>query len=179
MLSALIAFAVLVTVVPAAYAEGTGPLTPIPGLGRLPNETLVHMHKKEGTWFTDQESLLTEASQLSGTFQKLIDAESKRGKNVSDLQAALATFNSELTACQQIHTLAGATIYSLVGWRADGGVKDRMAAGQSLLDGRASLKDANFRMTDAMFELRKSFALWRASHIHPILYRPITPTPSQ
>jgi hypothetical protein len=163
--SILIAVAVMLSIVPAAYAEGEGPLTPIPGLGRLPNATLVLMHKKVGGWLIDQEALFADASSLSASFQTLIDAEAKAGKNVTSLQDALITFDSELITSREINTLAGITIFSLTGWKADGNVRERLAAGQSLLDGRVQLKDANFRLTNAMATLRKSFVLWRAARI--------------
>ena len=164
-MSVLITIAVLLAAVPAVSAESSGPLTPIPGLGRLPNETLVLMHKNEGTWYNDLQSLFVEANTLSGTFQTLIDAESKAKKNVLSLQDALVTFNSEVTASKEIHTLAGTTIFSLVGWKATGDVRDRLAAGASLLDGRTVLKDAHFRLSNAIEILRKSFVLWRADRI--------------
>jgi hypothetical protein len=149
-MSVLIAIAVLLTAVPAVSAESSGPLTPIPGLGRLPN---------------DLQSLFVEANTLSGTFQTLIDAETKGKKNVVDLQDALVTFNSEVTASKEIHILAGNTIFSLVGWKATGDVRDRLAAGASLLDGRTVLKDAHFRLSNAIAILRKSFVLWRQARI--------------
>ena len=166
MLSVLAAIAILLTVVPAAYAEGSSPNSPIPGLGRQSNEVLIRMHKLEGGWFNDQDSLIKTADQLSGKFQTLIDAEAKAGKNVSMLQDALANFDSELAAGKEIHGLAGSQIFSLVGWKSTGDVRDRLAAGQSLLDGRAALVDANFRLTHAMPSLEKAFNLWRASRIN-------------
>jgi len=164
-MSVLIVIAVLLTAVPAVYAESSGPLTPIPGLGRLPNETLVLMHKNEGTWFNNLQSLFVEANTLSGTFQTLIDEGVKNGKDVLALKDALATFDSEVIASREIHTLAGTTIFSLVGWKATGDVRDRLAAGASLLDGRATLRDAHFRLSDAIVILRKSFVIWRAGII--------------
>ena len=176
--SFLAAIAILLTVVPAAYAEGSGPLSPIPGLGRIPNEALIRMHQQEGGWFNDQDALLKKASQLSVTFQALIDAEAKAGKNVSILQDALAAFDAELSASKDIHGQAGNIIFSLVGWRSTGDIKDRLAAGQSLLDGRAALQDANFRLTRAMPALEKGFNNWRASRINP--NRPTgVPAPTQ
>ncbi|HEY3311048.1 MAG TPA: hypothetical protein VGK00_05345 [Anaerolineales bacterium] len=176
--SILIVLAILLTVVPAVSAEGNGPLSAIPGLGRLPNPTLVLMHKKEGSWYNDQFDLIRKANLLSKTYQDLINAESKAGRNVSDLVDALATFDAEVTASTEIHNQAGAIIYSLIGWTVDGAVKDRLAAGQSLLDGREALRDSNFRLNNAMNILRKSFVTWRARRIHGIPLPPtITPTP--
>jgi hypothetical protein len=163
--SLLVAIAVLLAVVPAVSAEGEGPLSPIPGLGRLPNVTLVRMHKLEVSWYNDQTALLKKAEQLSAKFADLITAESKAGKDVSMLQAGLDTFNAEVAASREIHALAGTTIFTLVGFKATGDVKDRIAAGQSLLDGRDTLKDANFRLIKAMFDLRKSFSKWRQHRI--------------
>jgi len=179
MFSALIAIAILLSVVPAVYAEGDEPLTPIPGLGRLPNATLISMHKKEGAWFNDQDAQLKDADRLGAAFQKLIDAEAKEGKNVSILQEGLATFQAEVTACREIHAVAGNIVFSIVGFKVNGDVRDRLAAGQTLLDGRASLKDAHFRLTDAMLNLRKSFASWRHTRVSGIpLYGTSTPGPS-
>ena len=165
-LSILIALAVLVSAVPAAYAEGNGPLTQIPGLGRPSNDTLMRMHNKEIGWLKDQESMFFVANRLLKTFQAVIDAESKAGKDVTILVEAYAVFNSELEASRQINTQAGVTILNLTGWKASGDVRDRLAAGQSILDGRVQLKDASFRLTQAIADLRKGFSKWRATRIH-------------
>jgi len=163
--SLFVAIAVLLTVVQAVYAEGEGPLTPIPGLGRLPNETLTRMHKQEISWYTDQEALLKEANSLSKTFTALIKAESAAQKNVDILQAGLDTFNAEVTSSREIHIVAGNAIFTAVGFRASGDVYNRLAAGQSILDGRDSLKEAHFRLIKAMADLRKSFVNWRQDRI--------------
>lgn len=168
--SLIVAIAVLLTIVPAVSAEGEGPFTPIPGLGRLPNITLTRMHKLEISWYTDQEDLFKQANSLSTDFTDLITAESKAGKNVDILQTALDTFSAELTACREIHLAAGTAIFTSVGFRDSGDVKDRLAAGQSILNGRDGLKDANFRLSQAMYDLHKSFTKWRQSRInaHPL-----------
>jgi hypothetical protein len=177
-LSILIAIAILLTVVPAAYAEGSDPLSRIPGLGRISNNTLILMHKKEGNWFNEQDAVLRQADSLAKTFQKLIDAEAKQGKDVSSLQNGLATFESELIACKEIHLVAGASIFSLVGFKVNGDVRDRLAAGESLLTGHASLKDAHVRLSIAMDDLSRSYTQWRHARIanpRPI----IEPTPTK
>ena len=88
-LSILIAIAILLTVVPAAYAEGDTPLSPIPGFGRPNNNTLIRMHKQEGSWYVEQENLIKQADTLSANFQTLIDAQKKAGKDVSTLESGL------------------------------------------------------------------------------------------
>ena len=161
MLGVLIAVAILISIAPSAYAAGSGPTTLIPGLGHPSNETLMRMHNSEGTWLRDMESMFTDANQLSVSFQALITTLSSENKVVTSLSDALVTFDSEVTASRQIHTLAGANILNLVGWKANGDVRDRLAAGISLLDGRAGLKDANFRLSFAIATLKKSFVQWR------------------
>jgi hypothetical protein len=165
--SVLVAIAVLLSVVPAVYAEGEDPFTPIPGLGRLPNITLTRMHKQEISWFTDQENLLREATTLSKTFADLINSEAKADKNVTILQDGLDTFNVELTASREIHNVAGTAIFTAIGFKSSGDVKDRLVAGQSILDGRDSLKEAHFRLIKAMADLEKSFVKWRHVRIAP------------
>jgi hypothetical protein len=163
--SLFVAIAVLLTVVPAVYAEGEGPLTPIPGLGRVPNATLTRMHKQEISWYMDQDALFKKANSLSTTFAALITAESKAGKNIDILQAGLDTFNAEVAASREIHVVAGNAIFTVVGFRASGDVYNRLAAGQSILDGRESLNDSHFRLIKAMADLRKSFVKWRQDRI--------------
>jgi hypothetical protein len=160
-LSLLVAIAILLTVVPAVYAEGEGPLTPIPGLGRLPNATLTKMHKQEISWYTDQETLFKQANTLSKKFEDLITLEIKSGADVTILQTGLDTFKAEIAASHEIHIVAGNAIFTAIGFRNSGEVKDRLAAGQSILDGRDSLREAHFRLIKAMDDLRKSFAKWR------------------
>jgi hypothetical protein len=159
--SLLVAIAVLLTVVPAVSAEGEGPLTPIPGLGRLPNATIVRMHKLEIGWYNDQTALIKKADQLGVKFAALIKSESSEGKDVTILQTALDTFTAEVAATREIHAVAATAIFTAVGYRVDGNVKDRIVAGQSLLDGRDSLKEANFRLNQAMADLEKGFIKWR------------------
>ena len=163
--SVLVAIAILLTVAPTVYADGEGPLTPIPGLGRVPNVTLVSMHKQEVAWFNDQEALFKEANTLSTKFAALITAATSSGADVTILQDGLATFNAEIAASRQIHNVAGATIFTLIGFKSSGDVRDRLVAGQSLLDGRDSLREAHFRLINAMLDLRKSFSKWRHARV--------------
>jgi hypothetical protein len=170
--SLLVAIAVLLTVVSAVYAEGEGPLTPIPGLGRVPNETLVRMHKQEVAWYNDQEALFKMANTVSAKLGDLIAREASAKKDVSIMQACLDTFNGELTSSREIHAVAGTAIFTLVGFRASGDVYNRLPAGQSILDGRESLREANFRMIDAMNVARKCFDKWRHDRIrNPYSYK--------
>ncbi len=166
MLSVLIAVAVLLCLAPSASAEGSGPTTVIPGLGRPSNDTLIRMHNSEAGWLRDMESTFTEAGKLSSTFQGMIDALAGDNKDVTSLKSALVTFDSEVIASRAIHTRAGADILNLVGWKANGDVRDRLAAGISLLDGRAGLKDVNFRLSFAIEVLNKAFVKWRAARIN-------------
>jgi hypothetical protein len=159
--SLIVAIAVLLTVVPTVYAEDEGPLTPIPGLGRVPNVTLVRMHKQEIGWYTDQETMFRQANTLAATFADLIAAQASGGKDVSGLQTGLDSFKAEVAASREIHLVAGTAIFNLIAFKESGNVGDRLAAGQSLLDGRTSLKEANFRLTRAMAVLRKAFDKWR------------------
>lgn len=169
--SALIALVLLLTVVPTVSAEDEGPLTPIPGLGRIPNATLVRMHKQLGGWYGDQEDLLKKASTLSARYQDLITANAAQ-QHADILQEGLATFNAEIEASRQIHLVAGASIYSLVGFKANGDVRDRLAAGQQIIEGLASLREANHRLTIAMSALKKNFAQYRqARHRPPYIYK--------
>jgi len=175
--SLLVALALLLAVIPTASvaAGDEGPLSPIPGMGRPNNATLIRMHKQIAGWYGDQEALIKKAERLSVVYQDLITANQKQ-QHVDILIGGLATFNAELEAVRQIHLVAGASIYSLAGFKSNGDVKDRLAAGQQLQDGLASLRDANHRLTIAMHDLRKSFVEFRrarrpaADYVRPYKY---------
>jgi hypothetical protein len=171
-LSIMLAIALMAGVVPA-LAAGSDPVTPIPGLGRVPNNTLIDMHEKLGRWYTDQDALLREADGLEKTFAALIASEAKQGKVVTSLSDALAIFDAEIVACRAIHLTAGNSVFAITGFKVNGDVRDRLAAGQQLLDGHAGLKDAHFRLTLAMDDLQKSFVKWRQGRISGI---PLPPT---
>jgi len=177
LLSALVAIALLVSVIPAMAAGAGDENTPIPGMGRVPNPTLVRMHNKLGSWFNDQEDLLREADGLSQNFQALIDVHQKAGKNVTILENGLATFEAEVAASREIHLVAGAAIFSTAGFKVNGDVRDRLVAGQQLLDGHASLKDAHFRLAQAIHDLRKTFTNWRHTRVTGIPWPTAIPTP--
>lgn len=175
--SLLVVLALLLAVIPtvSVSAGDEGPFTPIPGLGRPSNLTLIRMHKQIGGWYSDQEALIKKADKLVAIYQDLITANAKQ-EHVDILIAGLATFNAELEAVRQIHLVAGASIYSLTGFKSNGDVKDRLAAGLQLQDGLASLREANHRLAAAMHDLRKSFVNYRrarqpaADYVRPYKY---------
>jgi hypothetical protein len=170
--SLLVALALMLSIVPSVAAGDEGPLTPIPGLGRIPNATLIRMHKQLGGWYSDQEDLLKQTAAIASKYQSLIDASAGK-QHIEILQEGLATFNAEVAACREIHLVAGASIYSLTGFKSNGDVRDRLAAGVQLIDGLASLREANHRLETAMKNLHKNFAEYRHAR-RPAADRPYT-----
>ena len=158
--SLLVVLAVLMSVVPA-FAEGSGPMTVIPGLGRISNPTLTRMHQSEIGWFNDQAALFQEADQLTATFQSLIDAQDKKKHDTTVLKVALNDYENKLVSARLAQTGGASIIFSLDGFKVDGSVRDPLAAGQTVLDGRVALNDVRVRLNSAMDTLSTSFKKWR------------------
>jgi hypothetical protein len=158
-LSVFIALAVAWTLIPTASvsAGDEGPLTPIPGLGRPSNLVLIRMHKQLGGWYNDQDALIKKADQLAQRYDELVTASAAQ-QHADILQEGLGTFKAEVEAVRQIHLVAAGSIYSLTGFKSNGDVRDRLAAGIQIQDGLASLREANHRLDEAMRQLRKNFA---------------------
>ncbi len=158
-------FAVLPT--PAAYAGDNEPTYPvIPGLGRVPNPTLSHMLVRLRTWRDDQTTIFRDANKLAENFQSLITLQALKKKNVSELEAALVTFNSDMATAQIVYDNAQKVLIANAGFNPTFNVTDRQAAGRTFLDARAYLKDSHFRVVDAMDRLTRVYKHFRGSYMN-------------
>lgn len=148
---------------PAAYAGDDGPFTPIPGLGRVPNATLRHMLIRLRGWRDSQTTIFRDANKLATNFQAFIDVEKGKKRDVTELEAALSTFNAEITVAQGVYNNANKLLIANSGFDATFNVTDRQAAAQTFLNTRDYLRDTHFRLVTAMANLKKAYKHFRGT----------------
>jgi hypothetical protein len=163
--SLLVVISLLALPIAAAYAEGTGPVPPISGLGRVPNATLRRMLLRERTWMANQGTVFKDANKLSISFQLLINHEKTKGKDVTDLQIAMNNFDAELLVADGIYKNAIKVLVANSGFDGSFNVTDRAAAGVTFLTARGHLRDAHFRLVTAMDNLRRTYKRWLSHNL--------------
>ena len=125
------------------------------------NQALEKAYAKLNEWLAQQEANLGKADTAAGKVQELITKASANGRDVSDLEAALSSFNSRIAAAKVDHQSAAAVLGSHAGFDGSGKVTDRAAARQTLQDGRNSLDSAKDKLVAASEQLKDALRKWR------------------
>ena len=147
----------------AAYAApGTPPAPGQPGAAR--NERLEQAYQREQAWLSQQQDNLNKMNSIADRVQQFITTQQGKGKDVSALQAALATFKSQIATAQASHATAANVLSAHLGFDANGKVTDAAQARQTLLDARQSLRDAHNVMRQAVLDLHRAIRAWRQAN---------------
>jgi hypothetical protein len=112
-------------------------------------------------WSTKQAINLRKAGSAADKLQALIDKAKAKGKDVSALESALATFRGQLANAQASHDGAAAILAAHAGFDVNGKVTDPTAAHQTNLDARKNLMDAHVSLVKALADLRAEVRAWR------------------
>ncbi len=139
------------------------PATP-PAQGQLRqarDARLEQAYRREQEWLNTQQTNLGRMTSVAGKVQQFITTQQGKGKDVTALQAALTTFNSQIASAQAAHTTAANVLSAHAGFDASGKVTDAAQARQTLLDARQSLRDAHNVMRQAVLDLHRAVRTWR------------------
>ncbi len=120
--------------------------------------------KREQDWYNDQTKRLADANTIATKVQDYINAQNAKGKDTSSLVAALATYNSQISAAQGSHDTAGTLITAHAGFDANGKVIDLQLATQTVRDVRQSLMDAHLTLRQAGQDLRNAIRAYRQAN---------------
>jgi TolA-binding protein len=159
----------------AAYAA---PATP-PAQGQTEqtrNARLEQAYQREQKWLGTQQDNLNKMNNVADKVQQFITTQQGKGKDVTALQDALATFKSQITAAQASHMTAADVLSTHLGFDASGHVTDLVQARQTLLDARQSLRDAHDVMRQAVLDLHRAIRAWR--QVNGPQATKATPTPN-
>ena len=156
----------VVAAMPASAAYAAPGTPPAPGQpGAVRNERLEQAYQREQAWLSQQQDNLNKMNSIAERVQQFITTQRDKGKDVSALQAALATFKSQIAAAQASHTTAANVLSAHLGFDANGKVTDAAQARQTLLDARQSLRDAHNVMRQAVLDLHRAIRAWRQASV--------------
>lgn len=149
----------------AAFAEGdTPPAAETPAAGERAGMTLEHLYQREQTSLGIQADHLNGAGDIAGKVQTWIDKLAGNGQDVSDLQAALASFNASVASAQSDHDSAARILSAHAGFDSQGKVTDMQAAKETVRSAGEALRDCRRTLLEAAHDLRQAIRNWRQSH---------------
>jgi len=128
------------------------------------DERLERWYQREQTWLNQQQQNLDKTSNIVTKVQQYIAAQQAKGKDVTALQAALSTFQSQIATARSSHATAATILNNHAGFDANGKVTDPNLARQTLLDGRQALNDAHRILRQAIVDLHRAIRAWRAAN---------------
>ena len=126
----------------------------------MTNKDIEYMNQHEIAWMISQNSVFNSALQLEPPFQKLIDLMVKRHGPAPTLDIALGTYDTSFIAAQKVQTEAAKIIGAQSGFDAQGHVKNRDWALQTVTNGRESLRNARLQLLVAIRKLHHDYAAW-------------------
>lgn len=112
-------------------------------------------------WLSVQQTHLDATDQIVSKVQEYIDNQKSQGKDTSALEAALATFQSQVATAQASHDTAADILNTHAGFDDDGQVTDPDQARQTLTSARQSLNDAHLTLRQAERDLHKAVKEYR------------------
>jgi len=122
---------------------------------------------REQNWLNVQTQRLSNQNQIADKVQNLIDKAQSAGRDVTDLQAALNTFTSQIATAQTSHQNAANILSAHNGFDGSGNVTDSVAARQTLQAARQALLDAHNMIHQALVDLQKAVKAWRQANPAP------------
>ncbi len=127
----------------------------------LQDQALQKIYQREQDWLTKQASNLGKTGDIVTKVQDLITKAKAKGIDTSALEAALATFQSQIATAQAAHNTAAGILSAHNGFDGSGKVTDPTAARQTVKDAGQALKDAHSVLTQAVQDLRKAIQEFR------------------
>ncbi len=147
----------------AAYAAPATPPAPVQ-TEQTRNARLEKVYQREQQWLNTQQDNLNKMNNIADKVQQFITAQQGKGRDVTALQAALATFKSQIATAQASHATAAGVLSTHLGFDVNGKVTDTVQARQTLLDARQSLRDAHAVMRQAVYDLHRALRTWRQAN---------------
>lgn len=125
---------------------------------------LEQAYQREQAWLSQQADNLNKLNNVAGKVQQFITTQQGKGKDVTALQAALTTFQSQIATAQSAHNTAAKVLSTHTGFDANGQVTEAAQARQTVLEARQSLRAAHTVMRQAVTDLHRAVREWRQAN---------------
>ncbi len=118
-------------------------------------------YARENDWLKQQGNNLAKTGPAVTRVQGLIDQAKGQGKDTSSLEAALATYKSQIATAQASHDTAQKILVAHTGFDANGKVTDNASARETVQDARQSLNDVRLALVQSTQDLQAAVRQWR------------------
>jgi len=149
----------------SAYADSATP--PAANDKAARDARLEKVYQREQNWLNQQAGNLSKAAEAVTKVQTFIAGQNAKGKDTSALQAALTVFQQQLATAQSSHATAASVLGTHNGFDANGHMTDPVAAHQTLIDARQSLRDAHNTLRQGVLDLHRALKAYRAANKTP------------
>ncbi|MCC7361503.1 MAG: hypothetical protein IT317_18595 [Anaerolineales bacterium] len=156
--------ALLAAALTAGLALAPAYAAPAAVAAERPAPTLETLYQREQNWLTVQTTTLTNANSIAVNMQNWIDTLKRLGKDTTDLETALASFNGAVASAQTRHNAAAGTLAAHAGFDANGTVTDRAQAAATVRSAYDNLQAAHLTLVGAVVDLRLAVRTWRLNH---------------
>lgn len=155
---------VIVNVTPA-YAQD-GPTSTPSELTRpeIRQQRLERLYQRAVNWSEGQADNLVRADEAAATTQTYIDEKKAAGLDTSALEAALASYKTQIAEARVFHDQAVTVLNTHSGFDDAGKVTDVPAARLTLADAGSALGQARVRIYNATFTLRQAVKDFREAN---------------
>ncbi len=161
-----LALGLVVVNVSPAFAQEGGP-TPTPSELTRPEirqQRIERLYQRTLNWRDVQTENLARADEAVAKTQSYIDAKKADGLDTSAVEAALASYQTQIAEAHSFHDQAVAVLSTHSGFDDAGKMTDITAARVTIADSASDLGQARVRMVNAAFNLRQAIKDFRAAN---------------
>ncbi len=153
--------------VATAFADEGTPTPQAPGLDKERAERLENLFQREQQWLNTQSATLARAGTIAGKVQGWIDTLKSKGVDVSALEAALATFRTQVASAQAAHDRAASILSAHAGFNPNGKAVHLEEALETVKSAGKALRESHQILRQAGQDLRRAIREFRQAHRTP------------
>jgi len=166
--SIALAFSLLVVAIPVnkVYASGPTQAAPVPDQeGQVPVEKIEKRYQRLLDISKKVGNALNRGDEFATKMADRLTKVKENGKDVTEMEVALNTFNQKLSEAHQYQLTATDILNTHTGFDNSGKVIDEKSARITLKETAVSLRDVRKTLHPAFIELRKAIREYRRSHM--------------
>lgn len=165
LMTGALAVSLAVVNVSPAFAQDSGPTTPAE-LTRpeIRQQRIERLYQRTLNWRDLQTDNLARANEGATRTQSYIDEKKAAGLDTSSLEAALASYRTQIAEAQTFHDQAVGVLATHSGFDDAGTMTDLTAARVTIADAAGDLGQARVRLANAVFNLRQAVKDFRQAN---------------
>lgn len=163
LMTGALAVSLAVVNVSPAFAQGNGP-TATESRPEIRQQRIERLYQRTLNWRDLQTDNLARATEGATRTQTYIDEKKAAGLDTSSLEAALASYKTQIAEAQTFHDQAVGVLATHSGFDDAGMMTDITAARITITDAAGDLGQARVRLVNAAFNLRQAIKDFRQAN---------------